>query len=79
MISHQDHNVITDWCGTSYTWTVRWQKITILRLSAYCYLLTQKVYLEVLFPGPCVILPDNLALYDGATGESEAIMSPAEW
>lgn len=82
MISHEDHNIITDWCGTSYTWIARWGKITILRLPAYCYLLTQKVYLEVLFPEPCVILPDNPAFYDGlclsATGESDAVMNPAE-
>lgn len=82
MISQQDHSVMSD-CSTSYTWTARWGKITILCLPAYCYLLIQKVYLEILFPGPCVILPDNLAFYRGlglrAAGESDAVMNLAEW
>lgn len=58
MILPQDHKPITQ-----SSWTESSEKIKILRSPAYCYLLPQKVYLDVLFPRPCVISPDNLAFY----------------
>lgn len=65
MILLEDHKPIThSWCVTCDSWTESLEKIKILHLPAYCYLLPQKVYLDVLFPRLCVVLPDNLSFYD---------------